>query len=100
MAIETVVWIVGLVIVGVFMLWLIVVLSSGQVMRCPDTGAVSFVRVAQAPEGRRETPKVIVSQCNLWPARKGCAQGCLVRYWESKSGLQVNLHALRPFKPQ
>jgi len=99
MAIETAVWIVVLAVGGGLLLWLIVALSKGQVMRCPETGAVSFVRVAHAPGGKREMPEVVVRQCNLWPARRGCAQGCLARYWETANGLQVNLDALRPFDP-
>jgi len=100
MVIETVVWIVGLVVVGGLLLWLIVTLSKGQVMRCPETGAVSFVCVAQIASSGRKAPNVMVSRCNLWPERKSCAQGCLARYGKTRTGLQVNLEALRPFEPQ
>lgn len=100
MAIEAAAWIVVLVVVGGLLLWLISMVSKGQVMRCPETGAVAFVRVAQVPGDGWKVHEDMVRQCNLWPEREGCAHRCLARYGQTTDGLRVKLDALRPFEPK
>jgi hypothetical protein len=81
---------------GALLYWLNDAVSKARrMMRCPETETITFVRVARAAES---SAKVV--QCELWPERKSCTQGCLARYHEPTSGLHVNLYALRPFKPQ
>ena len=81
---------------GALFYWLNDVVSKARMlMRCPETGTITFVRVTRAGEG-----PVKVAHCESWPERKNCAQGCLARYHEPTPGLHVNLDALRPFKPQ
>lgn len=64
-----------------------------RLMRCPETGGIAFV---DAEVGKETTPRV--QSCDLWPARKGCAQGCLARYAQTTPGFLVNVDALRPFE--
>jgi hypothetical protein len=80
--------------------WLKDMVSRGRMMRCPETGSVTFVRVAPAAGRVGNASAVTVRQCDLWPKRKDCAQECLVRYGETAPGLRGNLNALRPFEPQ
>ena len=67
--------------------------SNRRLMRCPETGGIAFV---DAEVGKETTPRV--RSCDLWPARKGCAQGCLERYGQTAPGFPVNIDALRPFE--
>ena len=90
----------GLVTAGVLMVWLIDRFSRSRMMRCPETGSITIVRVMPATGGEGKAPGVAVQWCDSWPHRKGCAQGCLARYSETGPGLQVSLNALRPFDPQ
>lgn len=71
-------------------------LSTGRLMRCPETGGVAFV---DAVPGKAGGATVEVRQCDLWPRRRGCAKGCLARYPETAPGRRVDLKALRPFEP-
>lgn len=103
MDIETVAWIVAiacLVGFGGLLFWLMEVLSRDRLMRCPETGSVTFVRIGHVVGGEGKEPAVAVKGCELWPQKAGCAQGCLARYGETSPGLRVNLHALRPFELQ
>ena len=103
MDIETAAWIVaivGLVAFGGLSYWVIDTASRGRVMRCPETESIAFVRAVSAAGSEGKAPEVTVRQCDLWPERKDCAQGCLARYWETTPGLPVNLDALRPFEPK
>lgn len=72
--------------------------SKKRLMRCPETGAVAFVGVEGVPGRAGEAPKLVVRSCEFWPARKDCAQQCLVRYAETEAGYRVRLDALRPFE--
>ena len=85
---------------GGLVYWLKDMVSRARMMRCPETGSVTFVRVAPAAGGAGNASEVTVRQCDLWPKRKDCAQGCLARYGETPPGLCGNLDALRPFEPQ
>ncbi len=100
---DTVGWmvaVVGLLAFGGLLYWLIDLVSRDRMMRCPETGSITFVRVASAGDGDENARRATVTRCDLWPGKKGCAQGCLVRYSETTPGLRVNLNALRPFEPQ
>lgn len=103
MDIETAVWIVVMIGVIAFvgvLYWLNDIVSRARMMRCPETGSVTFVRAAPVAGGAGNASEVTVRQCDLWPKRKDCAQGCLARYGETAPGLRGNLDALRPFEPQ
>jgi hypothetical protein len=67
-----------------------------RLMRCPETGAVAFVDTGTA-RGERAAREPTVQWCDLWPARRYCARGCLARYPQTSPGYRVNLEALRPF---
>jgi hypothetical protein len=69
-----------------------------RLMRCPETGTVAFVEAENAAYGKWTAPRV--RSCDLWPARKDCARGCLARYAETTPGFLVNANALRPFEPR
>jgi hypothetical protein len=84
--------------VALYVLWLIVQFSSYRVMRCPDTGAITLVRVGQVSSPHGGAPVARVHRCQLWPGKAGCGQGCLERYDETSDGVPVNLDALRPFE--
>ena len=103
MNMDMTVWIVALVGVAAFgaiVYWLTEMSSRGRMMRCPETGAVSVVQVVRTAGEDAITPGLAVTQCDLWPQKKGCAQGCLARYRETEPGFRINLNALRPFEPQ
>ena len=94
-------WVVVLLVLGaagVVVHLLIAPFRQRRLMRCPKTGAVTFVDVAPAAPGNPNAPAVTVRNCDLWPGQKGCDQGCLERYSESTRGFRVDLHALRDFK--
>jgi len=97
---DWIVAVVGLLMFGGLMYWLIQLVSRDPLMRCPETGSVVFVGVEPAPPGDRTGAEVAVRRCDLWPKRKDCARGCLARYGETTPGVRVNLNALRPFEPQ
>jgi hypothetical protein len=97
--IEWVAVLAGLVAVGGLFWWMIAGVSRAQMMRCPDTGAVSLIYVAPAA-GAEKTHQVMVAHCDLWPQKKDCTRGCLARYGEAAPGWQVSLNSLRPFEPQ
>ena len=88
----------GLVTAGVLLVWLIDRFARSRMMRCPETGSITVVRVVPAVGGEGKAAGVAVQWCESWPERKGCTQGCLARYAETGPGLQVNLNALRPFE--
>jgi len=97
---EWVVVIVALVTVCGLVFWLVDMYSKGRMMRCPETGSIALIRVALAASGEGKSPKVTVKQCDLWPEKRDCAQGCLARYSETTPGYRVNPNSLRPFGPQ
>lgn len=72
-------------------LWIILT-SRGRLMRCPETGGVAFVDVADGPHAA-----IGVRRCDLWPGKQGCARGCLARYSETPPRHPVRLEALRSF---
>ena len=66
-------------------------------VRCPETGAVSVIRVR--PAGRRDIKSAAleIQHCGLWPGEQDCRRGCLNRFLEASPGYRVNLKSLRPF---
>ena len=103
MSIDTMAWeiaLAGVVAFAGLLYWLIPVVWRGRIMRCPETGSVSVVQVAPAACRDGKAPGLMVTRCDSWPQKKGCAQGCLARYGETASGWRVNLTALRPFEPR
>ena len=100
---PVVVWslvLIAVIVFGALFYWLNDMVSKARIMRCPETGSITFVRVARVEDGARHASGLRVVQCDLWPGKKDCAQGCLTRYHEATPGLHVNLDALRPFKQQ
>jgi hypothetical protein len=100
MAIETTEWIVAiglLVGVGAPVFWLKDLISRGRMMRCPETGAVTYVCV-ERDGGDADARGLTATHCDLWPARKNCRQGCLARYSETAPGLRINIDALRAYE--
>jgi hypothetical protein len=71
-------------------------LRGSRLMRCPETGGIAYVQAEPVAHGQWVTP--VVRSCDLWPARKDCARGCLARYAEADRGLFFNVNALRPFE--
>jgi hypothetical protein len=103
MTIETIgatLAIAALLIAGVLMVWLIDRFSRSRIMRCPQTGSITVVRVVPVRAGEGRGRGVAVQWCDSWREQKGCTQGCLARYSETGPGLRVNLNALRPFEPK
>jgi hypothetical protein len=92
--------VVGLLVFGGLLYWVVDLVTRDRLMRCPETGSVVFVGVVPASPGDKSGAEVTVRRCDLWPARKACARGCLARYPETAAGLRVNLNSLRPFEPQ
>lgn len=68
-----------------------------RLMRCPETGGVTFVDATIAASGVGAAREVTVRWCDLWPERKNCARTCLARYPETTPGYRVNIKALRRF---
>lgn len=96
-------WVAGaivlLALVGT-MYWLIALVPQKPLMRCPRTGAVTFVDVRATPFSDPSAPGVTVHNCDLWPEQKDCSRGCLARYGEATRGFRIDLHALRRFEQQ
>lgn len=80
-------------------LWMIRIASKGRLMRCPETGGIALVDVDAQQNQNVQARRQAVVQCDLWPKKQGCAQGCLARYPETSSELgEVKLQALAPFE--
>lgn len=99
MAFPPVEWIAALAFVSVPLAALLLVLlaSGGRLMRCPETGGVGFVHVYPLRAGGKAV-ELCVRRCDLWPPKRDCGQGCLVRSSEIVPGYEVRLYALRPFE--
>jgi len=97
---DSAVVIIVLVAVGVLMYLLIKFVSQDRLMRCPETGAITFVDVAQTSPGDVNGSGLVVRNCDLWTDQKNCDRGCLVRYGETTRGFRLDLHALRDFERQ
>jgi hypothetical protein len=89
--------IVALVVSAGWLYWLRGLTTKDRLMRCPETGSVTFVGVERVSRGDGKAPELTVRRCDLWPKQKDCARGCLARYSETSPGYRVNLDALRPF---
>lgn len=57
--------------------WVFRLVPPGRLMRCPETGTITFVEIGHASQGDGTEPKVTVQRCDLWPERKECDRGCL-----------------------
>lgn len=97
---ETLVWMAALAAMLVVLLaivWWLWPLRTGQMMRCPATGSIAFVRVESVRRSADGPPEPRVRQCDLWPLAGPCDRGCLQRYAETE-GTRFNVAALRPFE--
>ena len=61
-----------------YVYYVVIGTSRNRLMRCPETGAVAFVGAEEVSRRDAAAPRVVVRSCEFWPARKDCAQGCLV----------------------
>jgi hypothetical protein len=67
-----------------------------QLVRCPETGAVTRILCQQA--ARPGLPAVIeVERCGLWPEKQACLRTCLSRVREFPEGFRTDARGLRPF---
>ena len=71
-------------IANFIVLWLVPPRNK-RLMRCPETGAITFVETRTA-RGEEATRKVTVHGCGLWPKRKNCARTCLARHPDTTRG--------------
>ena len=54
---------------------LVEVTSTWRLVRCPEGASMALLEVSPARPGSVAR----VRRCDLWPALRGCAQGCLAR---------------------
>ena len=83
-------------VIAIFIVLWLVPARDKRLMRCPETGSVTFVTVGDE-RGEATAREVTVHSCDLWPGRKDCARSCLVRYPQSRPGYRIDVKALRPF---
>lgn len=100
MAVNAMQWLAALAFISVPLAALLLVwfVSRGRLVRCPETGGLGLVEVEASPELGADVPGNRIRCCDLWPHRKGCAQGCLARPAETAVLCGVDLRALRPFQ--
>jgi len=87
--------------------WLVVAFYVGRLImriwnermvRCPETGAITLVRLTPAARGDGNAPGAEVEHCLLWQdGKEHCAQGCLARNPEACPVHRVNMPALRAY---
>jgi hypothetical protein len=88
-----------LLVLVVAALWLIRAASRGRLLRCPETGGLAIVEVDARHTGHGESTLKSVGQCDLWPEKERCDQGCLAHHPETDRAFgQVDLQALKPIK--
>lgn len=73
---EWAVVIIGLLATGGLVYWVIELVPNGRLIRCPETGAITFVEVGRASPGDGSEAKVTVQSCELWPGYYQCAGRC------------------------
>jgi hypothetical protein len=70
-----------------------------RVVRCPETGAITLVRIGPGARRDGSSPATEVRHCVLWQdGKEDCAQGCLARNPEDSPAYRVNVAALRPYE--
>jgi hypothetical protein len=75
--VEWAVAIIGLLATGGLIYRVIELVPTGRLIRCPETGAITFVEIGRASPGDGSEPKVTVQSCDLWPEYYRCAGRCL-----------------------
>jgi hypothetical protein len=73
---EWTVAITGLLATGSLVYWVIQLVPTGRLIRCPETGVTAFVEMGRASPGDGSEPKVTVRSCDLWPKYYECAGRC------------------------
>lgn len=96
-AIDWTIGIIALFCVGSVTYWVLGAIPKERLMRCPETGTITFVDI-EGTSAEIGGPGITVQHCDLWPEHKNCARGCLARYAESTTGFRIRLQALRPFE--
>ena len=64
--------------VGGLVYRVVALVPKARFLRCPDTGAMSFVEMGLASPGDGSKPKLTVQGCDLWPQRYECVGRCRV----------------------
>ena len=77
---EWAVVITGLLAAGSLIYWVVKLVPTGRLIRCPETGAITFVEFGRASPGDGSGPKVTVQSCDLWPGYYQCAGRCRARF--------------------
>lgn len=70
--------IIALLLAGGLIYLVIGLVPRGRLLRCPGTGAMTFVEIGRASSGDGSEPKVTVQSCDLWPEHYECTGRCLV----------------------
>lgn len=73
---EWAVAITGLLATGGLVYWVIKLVPTGHLIKCPETGAITFVEIGRASPGDGSKPKVTVQSCDLWPGYFQCVGRC------------------------
>lgn len=70
-----------------------------RLVRCPESGAVTFVEASEAQAGAdgSEGPPRAITYCRFWPEKNDCGTGCLSRYEQNQGLFGFDLKTLRPF---
>ena len=100
MNIMTLDWALALLVVviaGGLLYQLMAMVPFERLVRCPEQGAITFIEVKAASPDKPTSSGVVVRHCGLWGEHKGCAQGCLARYGETRRGFHIDHHALRTY---
>lgn len=100
MAANAMQWLAALAFISVPLAALLLVwfVSRGSLVRCPETGGLGLVELEPAAERGAQAPAHRIRRCDLWPQRRACAQGCLVRDGATAVCYGIDLKALRPWQ--
>jgi len=98
MSADAMQWLAALAFIAVPLAALVLVwfASRGRLVRCPETGGLGLVDVE--PRRGSQAPAYRIRRCDLWPRRKGCAQGCLAHPAETCGRYGVDLRVLHPLE--
>jgi hypothetical protein len=69
---------IALLAVGGLIYQVIALVPAGCLVRCPETGTMTFVEIGLASPGDGTERKVTAQRCELWPVQYECDRRCLV----------------------
>ena len=91
--VEWTVAVTGLLATGSLIYWVIKLVPTGRLIRCPETGTFTFVEIGHASRGDGSEPKVTVQSCDLWPGSYRCSGRCLAgkkwALWQKRGEIQI-----------